>query len=47
MKTNSLYLSQLRAARRLSEFVNRHPVAVNIVITLYAIFAAYYVFMTA
>lgn len=47
MKANSLYLSQLRAARRAAELLDRYPAIVRGVCIAQYIGIAYYIFMYA
>lgn len=47
MKINTIYMQQQRAARRVAEFINRHPAAVDVVVFLATAYSAYFVFMNA
>lgn len=47
MKINTIYMQQQRAARRVAEFVNRHPAAVGVAGALVTAYSAYFVFMNA
>ena len=47
MKTNSLYLSQMRAARRVVDFLDRYQFIVKGVGIAQFIGIAYYIFMYA
>ena len=47
MKANSLYLSQMRAARRVAELLDRYPALVKGVCIAQYIGIVYYIFMYA
>ena len=47
MKINTIYMQQQRAARRVAELINRHPVVVDVVGVLVTAYSAYFVFMNA
>lgn len=47
MKINTIYMQQQRAARRVADFINRHPTAVGVAGALATAYSAYHVFMTA
>lgn len=47
MKANTLYLSQMRAARRAAEFLDRYPAIVKGACVAQFIGIAYYIFMYA
>ena len=47
MKANTFYLSQMRAARRVAELLNRYPAIVKGAFVAQSIGIAYYIFMYA
>lgn len=47
MKTNSLYLRQLRAGRKVADWLDRHNIIANVLEAAAGLWFAWYIFMYA